>query len=57
MMVETKLIWFDLPSLELEAACEWLEEIGQLEKVSAPFKMTKKSRSSVEEPAYFLLDS
>lgn len=41
----------------LESACDWLEEHGALEKVSAPFKMTKKSRTSVEEPAYFLLDS
>ena len=36
----------------LEAACEWLEEHGHLEKVSAPFKLTKKSRVDVEEPAY-----
>ena len=38
----------------LEAACEWLEHKGLLEKVSAPFKLTKKSREHVEEPAYFL---
>lgn len=38
----------------LESACEWLEEQGQLEKVSAPFRITKKSRIDVEEPAYFL---
>ncbi len=36
----------------LESACEWLEEKGYLEKLSAPFKLTKKSRVDVEEPAY-----
>jgi hypothetical protein len=38
----------------LEAACEWLEHKGRLEKVSAPFKLTKRSLERVEEPAYFL---
>jgi hypothetical protein len=38
----------------LEAACEWLECKGRLEKVSAPFKLTKRSSEQVEEPAYFL---
>jgi hypothetical protein len=38
----------------LESACEWLEHKGLLEKVSAPFKLTKRSREQVEEPAYFL---
>ena len=38
----------------LESACEWLEQQGRLEKVSAPFRITKKSRVDVEEPAYFL---
>ena len=37
----------------LESACEWLEQRGQLEKISAPFAITKKSRVEVEEPAYF----
>ena len=37
-----------------EAACEWLEHKGLLEKVSAPFKLTKRSLERVEEPAYFL---
>ena len=41
----------------LEAACEWLERKGRLEKVSAPFKLTKRSQARVEEPAYFLNDS
>jgi hypothetical protein len=38
----------------LESACEWLEKKGLLEKVSAPFKLTKRSTERVEEPAYFL---
>ncbi len=38
----------------LESACEWLEKKGLLEKVSAPFKLTKRSREDVEEPAYYL---
>jgi hypothetical protein len=37
----------------LESACEWLERKGLLEKVSAPFKLTKRSLETVEEPAYF----
>lgn len=38
----------------LESACEWLERKGLLEKVSAPFKLTRRSQERVEEPAYFL---
>jgi hypothetical protein len=38
----------------LESACEWLERKGLLQKVSAPFKLTKRSQEQVEEPAYFL---
>lgn len=38
----------------LESACEWLDRTGRLEKVGMPFKITKKSRVEVEEPAYFL---
>src|SRR6516225_3951999 len=38
----------------LESACEWLERKGLLEKVSAPFKLTKRSHEQVEEPAYLL---
>ena len=38
----------------LESACEWLERKGRLEKLSAPFKLTKRSGEQVEEPAYFL---
>lgn len=36
----------------LESACEWLERKGRLQKLSAPFKLTKRSQESVEEPAY-----
>jgi hypothetical protein len=38
----------------LESACEWLERKGMLEKLSAPFKLTKRSTEHVEEPAYSL---
>jgi uncharacterized protein len=38
----------------LESACEWLERKGVLQKVSAPFKLTKRSPDRIEEPAYFL---
>lgn len=38
----------------LESACEWLERKGLLQKVSAPFKLTKRSQERVEEPAYFM---
>jgi hypothetical protein len=38
----------------LESACEWLENKGRLQKLSAPFKLTKRSLERVEEPAYFL---
>lgn len=38
----------------LAAACEWLHRKGRLEKLSAPFKLTKRSRDSTEEPAYLL---
>jgi len=36
----------------LEAACEWLERKGRIEKLSAPFGLTRLSRVEVEEPAY-----
>jgi hypothetical protein len=35
----------------LESACEWLERKGLLQKLSAPFKLTKRSQERVEEPA------
>ena len=37
----------------IEAACEWLEREGLIEKLAMPFRITKKSRTEVEEPAYF----
>lgn len=37
----------------LESACEWLERKGRMEKLSMPFKLTKRSQQYVEEPAYF----
>ena len=37
----------------LESACEWMEQNGILEKLSAPFKLTKRSQEQVEEPAYY----
>lgn len=40
----------------LESTCEWLSENGYFEKLSAPFKLTKKSRVEVEEPAYMFND-
>ncbi len=36
----------------IESACEWLERKGRIEKLSAPFGLTKMSRVEVEEPAY-----
>jgi len=48
------LAFSQLHPWHLEAACEWLERKGRLEKVSAPFKLTKRSQGQVEEPAYFL---
>jgi hypothetical protein len=38
----------------LESACEWLERQGVIEKLSAPFKLTRRSLERVEEPAYLL---
>ena len=38
----------------LESACEWLVRKEVLEKLSAPFKLTKPSLEGVEEPAYML---
>ena len=38
----------------VESACEWLENKGLLQKLSAPFKLTKRSLERVEEPAYLL---
>lgn len=43
-----------LHPFHLESACEWLERKGRLQKVSASFKLTKRSTERVEEPAYFM---
>lgn len=37
----------------IEAACEWLEQRGVLQKFSMPFKLTKRSLETLEEPAYY----
>ncbi|MEM7478125.1 MAG: hypothetical protein AAF483_24325, partial [Planctomycetota bacterium] len=37
----------------IESACEWMEREGLIEKLASPFRVTKKSRIEVEEPAYF----
>ena len=37
----------------IESACEWLEREGIVEKLAMPFRITRKSRTDVEEPAYF----
>jgi hypothetical protein len=44
----------DVYPWHLESTCEWLQRKGRLEKFSAPFKLTNRSREQVEEPAYFL---
>ena len=36
----------------LESACEWMSRKGYLEKFSAPYRLTTKSRVELEEPAY-----
>lgn len=38
----------------LEEACEWLARRGTIQKISANFRLTKKSRVELEEPAYLL---
>lgn len=38
----------------IEAACEWLEREGKLQKISMPFKLTKRSQEMLEEPAYYM---
>lgn len=37
----------------LYSACDWLDRKARLQKLSAPFKLTKRSRTELEEPAYF----
>ena len=39
--------------LAFELACEWLAQKGVIEQFSAPIRLTKDSKVSVEEPAYY----
>lgn len=39
--------------IEISGACEWLAQKEILELVSSPLRLTKNSRVSVEEPAYY----
>jgi hypothetical protein len=52
--VSDQFAFSQLHPWHLESACEWLERKGRLQKLSAPFKLTKRSQEQVEEPAYFL---
>ena len=40
-------------SLFLFDTCNWLVEIGVLQQVDSPIKLTPKSRVTVNEPAYY----
>ena len=44
---------FGKRELALELACEWLAQKGVIEQFSAPVRLTKDSKVSVEEPAYY----
>ena len=37
-------------------ACEWLVEKGLLQKMSAPLRLTEKSRVEMQEAAYYYDD-
>ncbi|RKU09191.1 hypothetical protein C6503_21875 [Candidatus Poribacteria bacterium] len=39
--------------LDFDLACEWLTQKGVIEQYSAPIRLTKDSKVSVEEPAYY----
>lgn len=39
--------------LDFDLACEWLAQKGVIEQFSAPIRLTKDSKISVEEPAYY----
>src|SRR5262245_49474703 len=52
--ISDRFAFSQLHPWHLESACEWLERKGRLQKVSAPFKLTRRSQEQVEEPAYFL---
>ena len=44
---------FGKRELAFELACEWLAQKGIIEQFSAPIRLTKDSKTSVEEPAYY----
>ena len=44
---------FGKRQLGFGAACEWLAQKGVIEQFSAPIRLTKDSKTSVEEPAYY----
>ena len=44
---------FGKRNLDFGLACEWLAQKGVIEQFSAPIRLTKDSRVSVEEPAYY----
>ena len=44
---------FGKRELAFELACEWLAQKGIIEQFSAPIRLTKDSKVSVEEPAYY----
>ncbi len=44
---------FGSRGLAFELACEWLAQKGVIEQFSAPIRLTKDSRTSVEETAYY----
>jgi len=54
--IATQFAYSQLYPWHLESTCQWLTDNGYAEKLSAPFKLTKKSRVDVEEPAYMLND-
>jgi len=44
---------FGKRQLDFGLACEWLAQKGVIEQYSAPVRLTKDSKVSVEEPAYY----
>lgn len=54
--ISDQFAYSQLHPWHLVSACEWLCRKGRLEKLSAPFKLTKRSSEEVEEPAYLLDD-
>jgi predicted nucleotidyltransferase len=40
-------------SMQLMDTCNWLVEVGILQEVTNPIKLTSKSRATVDEPAYY----